>query len=676
MTPFNMPNKKALLIASSFGGLQGPPNDVNNMDKALCDLGFEISRCDGTNAIHDGILQAWHQLIEDISPEDSVIVYYSGHGGSVKSAEIYDRDLQESDLTIPWRYQFLVPVDFDERRNGDFRGILDVELSCLLGSMTNKTRNVTIILDCCYAGRMARDPGLGDAAVPKGVSRARYLDVLEHVNRLRELGRFQQETHVEENPFVVRIAAAAASETAWEYRNENGEWCGVMTEALIHAISESKDCRIPWRTTLMRVSELVNVRFPYQHPQVEGPGGRLHFSIQESVTEAFHIRNENDRVVIDGGLVSRVREGNVYSVVPFGVEKAVIEKQLAEACVTHATAFKATVKLLPDQPKVSRLPTEGALAFLRHDALYKWPVGLPSGFLWIREMVHASRYIRPGEPDDDDLILAEFREGPYGITLHSNRGVKVAAASIHSSAEERAQLLESAEQLARAQHLLSLRNETLDDVLEHSVKVKFGIVSKSGSRERVIRQDGADNVFDNDRVYIELDNHGTRIIYVWVFDVNAAGKIARVSRSSPKGMELPPGRREVLGASRHGPELTGLPVSWPEALSRARPVEETLVFILSSSPVNLNHLADRSDKLTSGRTTLSNLEQLTYRISSGNSRDITLEEGDDPTCYTTIHIPFLLLPNELKTEGSTRLLETGQRERREEAVSSNMNSLY
>ncbi|KAE9378771.1 hypothetical protein N431DRAFT_433836 [Stipitochalara longipes BDJ] len=640
-----MSNKKALLIASQFKGLKGPANDVSKMDKVLRDLGFEISCCDGTNATYDGILQAWHQLIDTISPEDSVIVYYSGHGGSVKSVENHDRNVQESHSITPWRYQFLVPVDFDDRQNGDFRGILDVELSCLLQSMTDKTRNVTIILDCCYAGRMARDPSFGDAAVSKSISRVLYPNVLERVNRLRVRGRFQQETHVEENPFVVRIAAAAASETAWEYENERGEWCGVMTEALIHAISESKDCQIPWRTTLLRVSELVNVRFPYQHPQVEGPGDRLHFSVQERVTGAFHIRNENDRIVIQGGRVSRVREGNVYSVMPFGMEKAVVEKQLAEARVTHATAFKATAELLLDQRQVSRLPTEGALAFLQSDALYKWPVGLPSSLLWLRKMIHASRYIRPEEPDGDDVILAEFQEGPDGITLHSNRGVVVAAASTEPTLDDRTRLLDAAEQLARAQHLLSLRNETLDDVLEHDVEVRFGIVGKSGGLERIIRQDGADSVSDNDRVYIELNNHGTRTVYVWVFDVNAAGKITRVSRSSPKGIELPPGRNEVLGASRYSPDLRGLPVSWPKVLSRARPVEETLLFILSDSSVDLNHLADQGRKLSSERMTLSKLEQLTYRISSGESRDITLEEDDDLTRYTMIHIPFLLFPN-------------------------------
>jgi hypothetical protein len=664
-----MPRKKALLIASSYGALRGPPNDVEKMARTLGELGFEISQCCGISATRDGILQAWRQLIESISPEDSVVVYYSGHGGVVESAEKRDRNIQVSDLTTPWRYQFLVPMDFDERKKDDFRGILDVELSYLLRSITDKTQNVTIILDCCHAGRMARDPGLGNTAVPKGLSRVQYHEISEHISRLGELGQFQQETHVEGNPFAVRIAAAATSETAWEYLNARGEWCGAMTEALACAISESRGFRIPWRTTLLRVSELVNVRFPYQHPQVEGPGNRLHFSVHESNSGAFHIRNENDGVAIQAGRISGVHEGNVYSVMPFRVEKPVVEEQLAEARVTQATAFKAAAELSLDESKASRLPHDGALAFLRHDALYKWPVALPPGFPQLEKMVQESRYIRRGEPEEDNSVLAEFRLGLNGIVLRNNRGLEVAAMSLNPSADETARLLKSAEQLARAQHLLALGNETSDDVLQHRVGVEFGLVENNCSRGRIIRQDGTDSVIEDDRVYIELVNNGTETVYVWVFDINAVGRISRVSRSSPKGIELPPGRHEVLGIRWPGPILYGLTVSWPKAILRTQALEETLLLLLTSSPVDLYHLADSTDKPPSGGTSLSKLEQLTYRISSGGSRDVTIVEDDDLTRYKTIHIPFLLRPNTASTDTSAQASTSVQAKRREESTS-------
>jgi len=645
-----MPDKKALLIASPYGGLKGPSNDVAKMMEALSAIGFEISQCCGASATRDNILHSWHQLIDHISQEDCVVVYYSGHGGLVESPRQQDRDIQDLDLITPWRYQFLVPMDFKKTEKEDFRGILDVELSYLLRNITDKTKNVTVILDCCYAGRMVRDPSLGEGSMPKSLSGVQYHDISTYINRLRDLGQFQRETDVEENPFAVRIAAAATSETAWEYRNAQGEWCGAMTEALIHAISESRYSPIPWRTTLLRVSELVNVRFPYQHPHVDGPANRLHFSLQESITGAFHIRNEIDGVAIQAGRVSGVHDGNIYSVMRFGAKQVVAQEQLAEARVTHAAAFKAMVELSFNESQASQLPDDGAMAFLHYDTISKWPVALPSGFPWLDKMVQESRFIRRQEPEESSFILAKFYRGPNGIVLHNNHGLEVTATTFDPSPDEKAKLLKSVEQLARAQHLLALENETPDQILQHRVRVEFGLVGDNSNFGRIIGQDGSDSLTEGDRVFISLVNDGPETVHVSVFDINAVGKISRVSR--PAGIDLPRGRHEVLGRSVHGFKLPGLKVSWPQGIPHTKPLEETLVIFLTSSPVDLNHLADPASQSPAGRTGLSKLEQLTWSISTGCSRKAKAVEGDEIR-YSTLHIPFLLRPNDVAVDIST-----------------------
>ena len=42
----------------------------------------------------------------------------------------------------PWRSQFIVPLDYDQTKEEDFRGILDVEMSHMLRDTTEKTQNV------------------------------------------------------------------------------------------------------------------------------------------------------------------------------------------------------------------------------------------------------------------------------------------------------------------------------------------------------------------------------------------------------------------------------------------------------------------------------------------------------------------------------------------------------
>ena len=51
------------------------------------------------------------------------------------------------------------PNDIDDRSDG-FKGILAEELSALQWRLTEKTPNVTTIVDCCHSARMFRDPDI------------------------------------------------------------------------------------------------------------------------------------------------------------------------------------------------------------------------------------------------------------------------------------------------------------------------------------------------------------------------------------------------------------------------------------------------------------------------------------------------------------------------------------
>lgn len=72
--------KRALLIGSRIGDLQGTENDVEMMAGVLGKYGFTLERCVGSNATRDGILVAWQELISTSSADDAVVIYFSGHG--------------------------------------------------------------------------------------------------------------------------------------------------------------------------------------------------------------------------------------------------------------------------------------------------------------------------------------------------------------------------------------------------------------------------------------------------------------------------------------------------------------------------------------------------------------------------------------------------------------------
>ncbi|KAF3491640.1 uncharacterized protein GIQ15_01157 [Arthroderma uncinatum] len=684
--------RRALIIASPYGGLRGTLRDAERISAMLKDLDFDITQCCGKDATRDGIRAAWNSLIKQTGPEDVVVIYYSGHGGMAKRADAAGKDKNASKNESEneksrdkdqqqWRYQFLVPVDFDQSAPDDFRGITEIEISHLLRDTTDQTRNVTVILDCCHSGRMAREPTWGGNATPKNLSLQGgryYHDIERSIDRLlqarnhthssigdlssgsggnsRRVGR---EEYIEGNPHAVRIAAAATTETAWEYEDSSGYWTGALTNALVRVFKETKDHSnsVSWRTTVLRVRELVNAMFPLQHPQIEGPVARCHFSLEEMGSDALHLKLEGDDglAVIQAGRVAGVREGNVYRVFPFSATSTTtkdggnqVDTAIADAVVTHVDGFRAVADLKYKSKEHTEIPPEGALARLEQEALNKWPVTIPSELLpsALEELIRGSRYLCIATSDEREAAIGRIQRLGDRISLRTREGVQVASQWIIGEDEVDCRgykdIVTATERLAKAQHLLSLDSAPAER-LEHNVEVEFRLVEK-GERGRTILSTGDDHVNEGERWYVSLRNNGQNTVHATLFNVNVAGKISLISKSHPTGIELPPTRSYTVGADRLG-LLRGLGFSFPRGIPQERPVNERLVVILTSRPVDLWHLTEAVPSNAEGRSNdRSTLQKLTMQISRGGTRDMDDEDEYDVVCYDIAHIPFNLQP--------------------------------
>lgn len=636
-----MSSKRALLIGGPFGGLRGPLNDVASIENVLSGQGFGIDTCCGKDATRDGIRAAWRDLLLKITDQDVVVIYYSGHGGLVESQQGDGAESQETEQGQPLRYQFIVPIDYDRTNVGDFRGLLDIEISHLLRNTTEKTKNVTIILDCCHAGRMSRDPSHNNQAFAKNLPEVQHHDISKHITSLRAAGLLQGQTFLEGNPNVVRIAAAAATETAWEYL-VGGQWKGAMTEALALAMHEADGREVSWRTTLFRVCQLVNVEFPEQHPQAEGPETRLHFSLKELSSGALPLTQKNGVAIIQAGRVAGVREGNLYAVMPHASERPDDNTKLADAKVTHLNGFQARAELT-FRTTANSIPNEGALAFLLQEALYKWPAVLSEDLQQLKDAIERSKYLRCCDADEDITPLVEFRQAE-GFILCTRHRVEIASRRVDNQTSWRMafnDVIVNAEKLARAQHLLALRGEN-QELLNHSIETTFGIVEQ-GQAGRTIRTDGSDYVTEGDLVYVSLKNTGDRTVYVSVFDINVAGRISLLSKSSPMGLELPASGSYTLGNDQFGLGLRGLETFWPESVPKAKSIDERLILVLSSSPVDLRNLVDPNPQFQN-RGKQTSLENLADRIVYGLNRDMGRDDQRDHIRYDMSHIPFALHP--------------------------------
>lgn len=638
--------KRALLISSPYGGLKGPPNDVETIAGALRSKAFEdIAICAGDEATRDGILSAWRRFIDSLSGTDAAVIYYSGHGGLVEQ-----RNTSGQARSGP--RQFLVPVDYGDTTDDDFRGILDVELSHLLQATTDVTDNVTFILDCCHSGSMARDPGFGKDAVQRSLDEVQYHSLIKHQDLLRQNGHLPGLADPQGNRKAVRIVASTADERAWESRDGTA-WTGAMTRALAKVLEESTGQDIPWRTTMVRVRDLVRLQFSSQHPHVEGPYSRLPFSLRMLEDNAALPVSQNGRsVFIMAGKLRGVYEDNVYSILPYGSAIFDSKLEIAKATVRKVVGFKAKVILDP----VVDLPPEGAVAFLLRTALPKWPVALaadlpPEVCQELRACIAQSQFIElPEDPDSaasvsDPLIQFGFHD--QDVVLYTRGGVEVSSGSVPTNVGQRMEdpfgimgdpfegMIQDAERIARAQHLLSLKALDGDGFsMAQTLGMEVAVVD-DGEKTREVQTRGLGVIYPGDNICITLGNKGKTGFYVHLVNVDASGSIQLVT-NNPFGVYIGPESEFVIGTDEFG-DLCGVSVSWPEQIPKVQPVVDQLVAIQTNEPVDLSYLDDSLGRGAEATSPGQILEQLGEWAGGRTSRTVSKQAGSSSVqCQFTV----------------------------------------
>ncbi|EWC47838.1 hypothetical protein DRE_02720 [Drechslerella stenobrocha 248] len=613
------------------------------MAKLLDLYGFSpecIKICNGERATRVGILQEWGDLNDRIQSldNDPVILYYSGHGGLVQPITTEDLSAGLSPR------QFIVPIDYNPSAL-EFSGVLDVELNHLLQGTTSKTANVTIILDCCHSGSMTRDPSLGDNAVQKSLDAIQYHSLVQHRDQHRLKYGGSSRDDPESNQDAVRIVAGTTDEKAWEYK-VGTVWGGALTRALVRVLREAHEqgLRVPWRTTMARVRELVKLDIPTQHPHVEGPWSRLHFDTEVINDTGLSVSKVAGAVYINAGHLEQVYDGNEYSILPYGSTCFSEETEIARATVQKVVGFKAKVLLSPNVP----IPGEGAVAFLRKLSLPKLPAlisaGIPKAVREaLEEEITTSKYLEVPN-DNNPFVEFGYDDAESRIVLYDRHNVEIMSQQVPRSDNNSISattfhgIFEQAEQMARAQHLVALKSLVSKTAMTTNLSIGIDAV-ENNETVRQINTDGTGQYYPEDRLCISLKNNGGERFYVSVFNVNVAGNIALVSHSHGAGINLEAGEEYEVGKDEFD-DRVGLRISWPKGVPKLQPVVESLVLIKTDQPVALQHLEGSAGRNTDNEGSL--LAQLTDILESGGSRDWGRAVSSSFTRYQIQVIKFTL----------------------------------
>jgi hypothetical protein len=628
--------RKALLIGAQTGGLGGVLNDVEAMADAMQLRGFEVQRVTTPDAGRSAILGAYEKLIADASGDDTFVVYYSGHGGRLLPPV--------GDAADGSELQFIVPDDYTDSDEDDFRGITDVELSVLLARLTKVAPNTTVVLDCCHAAHMSRQ---ADDLIVKSLLRdhpaVTYGSVGRHVGRLVAAGLPVRDRHPVSNPYAVRIVACSPAQSAWEAGNRDGVRMGLLTDALTRALARADGVRVSWATLLDAIRREVQDRAPTQRPEAEGPSTRRPFETAdlEPLGSLPVVVTGIDRMQLLGAPLLGVAVGDEFAIMPAGAAGPQDGPVLGTATVDRLQPTAASAWLRPgsagrDIPGDARAHRTKAAAPALLVRLPDTPVTAD-----LRAVLALRPLVRPAEPETEAQARVEVavesggglvvrdQTGPLHVPYPPNRlGVDAIAANL--------------QRIAQATALRRLSGDP-DRPLEHGVTIEWGRVS-DGRAVPLGLSGELLYAYAGERVYIRLHNDGEKPVHVSLIDIGVSARITVLNAADPGGIRLAPGAGYTYGWDNVRQSLTGVGVTWPEGtdVSVARP--ETVLVLISDGPVDVGVLQQGSvrggaDRL-GGRTGLAGL---LAQIASGATRDL----GEAPAAavrYAVESIDFTVSP--------------------------------
>lgn len=627
--------KRALLIGGIEHGLKGIRNDLTTMADLLLDRGFDITLCYGEDATRQGVIATWLQFMAETSEGDVVVVYYSGHGGY--------RESKESDR---FRTQYILPADISETKKGDFHGILDVEISRLVTALTDKTHNVTIVLDCCHSELVARDEELPPLTKARAWCPLSATDLDEHKSRLQEKGFMKSGFYKEGNPYAVRIVAAEGNRPAFETPGSDDKVMGKLTRALASIIKKAGQNRLSWDAVLPTLRrQLGYPTSSSQRPQIEGPITRALFSLDEldywGQLGLLQMKTK-DKFVLMGGLLAGVREGDTYAIMPSAASSLDPETQIGTATVEAVFASRSdtSLKLLPTHHEVP----EGARAFPLQRHRPEHSVRLDIKNIALSQRLHKqlerAKFVHLFHDDQDLPEFATIKEDNGKLSLVHRNSLPVFEYQISSPSqygEAARNAVSQLEKLARADQLLKLEPTTDFSLQTQLPSIDSSVVVELGrihGRSRIPFKEEKPRITEQSPIYVKIENNNKSDtkLYASIFLVSGMGTIGWMSSGSPSGIELPTNAQPyIMGRVEHSGTIPGVKLPWAKNLSKDGPLQEAFIVILTDRKVDLAFLGTM-------------YREEVVRREPPTEDDLEDDGGDDGIFFAVRRLPFEFYP--------------------------------
>ena len=589
------PNRHALLIGinkyPNFARekqLFGCVNDVDAMAKILQENfkfpADHVVVVRNEQATQLGIRSEMKQLIARVGQDDIVVLYYSGHGSQMP--DLHQDEASGKDNTI-------VPYD-SARRNKPNRDILDDEIHLWLAQLTQKTRYVTLIFDCCHSGSMARD-AFGDRErwIPADdrpaeqlqwdVTGSPLLDAAE-ASQSRGIRDVGPSGWLPRGDGYVLLAGSEDAESSWELTTSASEGAithGALTYFLLQELRQVGP-GTTYREVYERVHPLVTAKYPRQHPQIEGKQDREIFDTRDVEPLRFVavVERNGDTVRLAAGAAHGMTIGSQWAIYPQGtksVDLTTNASRLGLAEITHVRAVSAEAKLVeisaPDSVRSGCYAIEYAhnygdmqlkLAIAPVPQEYEDNVGGLSNILQASRLLHVNSegdehadlriYLLPPRAtagtSDPVPELGALDSATWAVV--NRDGLIVMPKHAVDEAGVLTLLYDNLVKLARYRYSLALRNSDPTHLLNKKVDLILKRQRRDGTWEAIdIGSTDEKVIFEaDDRIAFEIVNRHTAPVYVSVLDFGLTGTVSllhppnRASEKLEAGVHITIGERD------------------------------------------------------------------------------------------------------------------------------------
>ncbi len=511
------PNLYALLIGindyQTVGKLQGCLHDVDTVENYLTqrttfDVALngkptgKIKKLTNSTATRTGIVDGFRTHLGQAKKDDTVLVYYSGHG----TQEVADARWEETD----GRLECLVCYDGGTTKSPDFL-LADKELRFLINELAQKTgAHIVTIFDCCHSGDNTRNAALVEATHNDVLQRrttaaggkafpARSWNEFVFGNTISEASVAGQKS-VDFLPqgAHIQMAACESDQTAVEVAGE-----GIFTKTLLKTLTDSGG-NLSYNTLRSRIRQYMRAGYE-QTPRIYAPvdpekalnSGVFNQRIAPQQTIGEAIFTVKKRWQLNVGAIHGVDEKTTVTLIdptdasktfPVTVSKGGVFVDYTELTDTDALDPKLVYKALVS----ALMAQELVLELQNHDAK---PQAVEA-FVGTLQRAAKGHFAFGGETGTDpaDYTL-HLRDGEAYLTHPNDPYRPLIRPRLFLTDNDQKQVLESLQHVSRWHFIKNLHNKTPPkDFPEQALKIELTRVLPDGTIKPIDTADGTGRI--------------------------------------------------------------------------------------------------------------------------------------------------------------------------------------